>query len=65
MPKSRTNYWLPKLNRNADRDWHSESLLEANGWRVLTVWACETKDEENLATKLREFLGGRTALQGL
>jgi DNA mismatch endonuclease (patch repair protein) len=57
LPKSRTDYWLPKLARNAQRDKANSKRLRALGWRVLVVWECEVDDAKRLSTKLREFLG--------
>jgi DNA mismatch endonuclease (patch repair protein) len=55
-PKSRLNYWLPKLARNKQRDITNSRRLRALGWRVLVVWECEITNAENLSKKLREFL---------
>ena len=57
LPKSRTDYWFPKLARNAERDKANCKQLRALGWRVLVVWECEVDDAKRLSTKLREFLG--------
>ena len=43
LPKSREDYWLAKLKRNAERDAEVRAELEAPGWRVLVVWECELK----------------------
>ena len=55
-PKSRLDYWLPKLERNRRRDAEKRAALEALRWRVLVVWQCETRDLAALATRLRAFL---------
>lgn len=55
-PRSNTDYWGPKLQRNAERDAQHQRLLEADRWRVLIVWECELKKPEPLADRLREFL---------
>jgi DNA mismatch endonuclease, patch repair protein len=55
-PKSNLTYWHPKLARNAARDKASRAQLEAEGWRVLVVWECETKAMPLLAVKIRAFL---------
>src|SRR6266446_9661169 len=56
IPKSRTNYWLPKLLRNGQRDKNNCKRLRALGWCVLVVWECEVDDTGRLSTKLRKFL---------
>jgi DNA mismatch endonuclease (patch repair protein) len=55
-PKSNLTYWGPKLARNAARDEASRTQLEAQGWRVLVVWECETKKMPLLAGKIADFL---------
>jgi DNA mismatch endonuclease (patch repair protein) len=59
LPKSRLDYWLPKLKRNKERDLETEITLEAMGWKVLTVWECQLKDVEALKRTLIDFLGTR------
>lgn len=56
-PKSRLDYWLPKLSRNKEWDASNVQALEAAGWRILIVWECETRDAAAVAMRLHEFLG--------
>ena len=56
-PKSRPEFWEPKLARNRARDEENSRDLEHAGWDVLTVWQCETKDKATLADLLEKFLG--------
>ncbi len=35
LPKSRQDFWIPKLEGNRDRDVRNEAALTALGWRVL------------------------------
>jgi DNA mismatch endonuclease (patch repair protein) len=56
LPKSNTNYWLPKLQRNVARDTENRKQLQKLGWKVLVIWECETKDLNNLSNKLKRFL---------
>lgn len=58
LPKSRTDFWTPKLEANRERDDRNVVALESQGWRVLTVWECELKDIEELASRLKHFLDG-------
>lgn len=53
-PKTNLQYWLPKFRRNVERDREKEEALRKMGWRVLTVWECETKDLNELERRLRE-----------
>ncbi|TGN73466.1 DNA mismatch endonuclease Vsr [Bradyrhizobium yuanmingense] len=56
LPSARPDYWLPKLARNRERDRASIAALEGMGWRTLVVWECELANEEELRTKLKNFL---------
>ena len=56
MPKSRKDYWLPKLRRNVERNRENIDQLESNGWSVLVIWECELKEWEQLSEKIRKFL---------
>jgi DNA mismatch endonuclease (patch repair protein) len=56
-PKSKLDYWQPKLEANRLRDERQRHQLEELGWSVLTVWQCETKDEDALLRRLVKFLG--------
>ena len=57
VPKTRSEYWEPKLRRNIERDRKARCDLERQGWRVLTLWECELGDLERISTVLRGFLG--------
>ncbi len=56
VPKTRTEYWIAKLADNRARDERVERELVALGWDVGVVWECETRHQDTLATRLREFL---------
>ena len=40
-PKSRSEFWLPKFQRNIDRDRLVTRTLRSAGWRVLRIWECD------------------------
>lgn len=64
QPKSRLDYWLPKLERNRARDLETTAALKALGWSVLVVWECQVPDEDAAARILKPFLddaGGYSA----
>lgn len=54
MPKTRVEFWGNKFNRNVTRDQDTERALATTGWRVLTIWECETRQPETLTVKLRD-----------
>lgn len=54
-PRSRQDYWLPKISGNQARDFRHRLTLAAEGWDVLVIWDCETS-REDLADRLMAFL---------
>jgi len=42
-PKANADYWSAKIDRNRARDVTARAVLEAQGWRVVTVWECGMK----------------------
>ncbi|MDI6415421.1 very short patch repair endonuclease [Solobacterium moorei] len=60
-PTSNVEYWIPKIERNVQRDIDNKKLLEANGWRVLVIWECELKKkirEKNLQSFYKSIVEG-------
>lgn len=55
-PKQNAAYWTAKIARNRTRDQNAARALEAEGWRVMTVWECEIKDAQALSARLDRFL---------
>lgn len=41
MPKTNTDFWLPKLERNRQKDQQNTLRLTEQGWSVITVWECQ------------------------
>lgn len=56
MPKSRLDFWGPKLQGNRERDLRQQSELKALGWDILVVWECELRHKEQLQNALFGFL---------
>ncbi|WP_298015879.1 very short patch repair endonuclease [uncultured Parasphingopyxis sp.] len=56
LPKSRLDYWQPKIERNRQRDGEKREALENMGWTVLEVWQCETRNMRTLQDILQDFL---------
>jgi DNA mismatch endonuclease (patch repair protein) len=56
MPKSRRDYWRPKLERNKSRDYENLCRLKALGFRVLVLWECEVRSDKHLTAKIKRFL---------
>lgn len=43
--KSRRNFWGEKVRRNRIRDRRVIAALHGAGWRVITLWECDLKNE--------------------
>lgn len=43
VPKTRTDWWLKKINRNKELDIINVKRLKTMGWRVITIFECELK----------------------
>lgn len=56
LPKSREDFWIPKLLANTARDYEQRRALARLGWKVIVVWECETKDKARLR-KIARFIG--------
>lgn len=54
MPKTRQDFWQKKFEGTIKRDKRKSSQLRGEGWRVLTVWECETQSPEKLEKRLRK-----------
>lgn len=59
IPKSRLDFWLPKLEKNRERDESNRIALSMMGWDQLVVWECELRDTDALRERLTHFLGGQ------
>ncbi|MBZ0205591.1 MAG: very short patch repair endonuclease [Flavobacteriales bacterium] len=56
-PKTHTDFWDLKLDRNMQRDRHHARALRKEGWRVITVWECRLKkDPQAQARRVRKAL---------
>lgn len=59
VPKTRSEYWRDKLEKNKARDERAVDALRALGWDVLTLWECEVRRDPNSRARLLAFLGPR------
>lgn len=59
-PKSNTEYWTKKRQRNRTRDRDVLRQLRKSGWDILVVWECQVRPSEinQLVTRLNGFLFG-------
>ena len=58
VPKTRTDWWLNKINNNNANDVKAIKALRKEGWKVITVWECclkPSKVEKKLTSLLRKL----------
>lgn len=60
LPKSRLEFWLPKLEANKRRDARCRRALTALGWSSLVIWECELRDPLRVMFKTLMFLEDET-----
>lgn len=58
MPKSNSEYWVPKLRRNVERFRTARRQLKILGWHVAVVWECETKNMKKLEKRINLLMEG-------
>jgi len=56
IPKTRTDWWLQKINGNIERDKMNTASLRKLGWKVLKIFGCELKSEERLEKLLSSIV---------
>jgi DNA mismatch endonuclease (patch repair protein) len=56
MPKSRQDFWEPKLEANRERDERNLRALQDSGWSACVIWECELKDMGQVEGRIRRFL---------
>ena len=53
IPKTRTEWWLNKINNNIQRDKLHTKELKKQGWQIITIWECELKKKKLNTTLLK------------
>lgn len=56
LPKSNQEWWQRKFEDNRRRDINKVAELKRIGLRVLEIWECETKVQDDLKRRLRDWL---------
>ena len=58
VPKTRTEWWLDKINRNITNDTKAITALKKEGWKIITIWECKLKPariEKTLSALLKKL----------
>jgi len=45
IPKTRTEWWLDKINKTKENDKNNYKKLKEIGWKIITVYECELKKQ--------------------
>ena len=58
IPKTRTEWWINKINRTKEKDSLNVDTLENEGWKVKNIWECELNSHSKGSTlnKILEFI---------
>lgn len=59
-PKSNTDFWTPKIDRNISRDRQVNRLLKRAGWKVLRVWEHGLDRPAIAASRVKRALQSQT-----
>jgi DNA mismatch endonuclease (patch repair protein) len=50
VPKTRTEWWLKKINSNIANDAKAAKALKKDGWKIIILWTCELKTFTGIKT---------------
>jgi DNA mismatch endonuclease (patch repair protein) len=53
VPKTRTEWWLNKIEGNRLNDKRNSTKLRKAGWKIITLWECQLKPKKVLKTLLK------------
>lgn len=59
VPKTRTEFWLSKIQKNISNDLINHDKLEQEGYTVIIIWECEVKNKsifDSLVQKIKSPL---------
>jgi DNA mismatch endonuclease (patch repair protein) len=62
-PKTNSDYWKPKLERNVERDRETDRLLAEGGWLSIRIW--EHEDPRKAAQRVVRIVRSRRKSPGL
>ncbi len=56
VPATNATFWKTKRLSNVERDRRNLRALRREGWRVMIVWECETRNLSTLSKRIEKFL---------
>ena len=62
VPKTNTEFWINKIEKNRQRDVKNINALQALGWKVIVVWECQLKNgkADNTFSELKKNILSQT-----
>lgn len=48
LPKTRTEFWKNKIDKNRERDDRVIQELKLSGWRIATIWECALRGKDRM-----------------
>ena len=61
IPKTNTAFWERKFENNVARDEGVHASLRQDGWAVVVVWECQTRNRKTLTDTLLDILPPRSS----
>jgi len=55
MPATRQEFWRKKFDENVERDHRVQKDLRKDGWNVIVIWECETRNIASLVGRARRL----------
>lgn len=59
-PSTNTEYWVPKILKNVQRDKENKDKLMSAGWNVIIIWECQLKKDnfiETMEKLIKQIIG--------
>ncbi len=56
IPATNTAFWSKKIQGNIERDRRVRRLLRKEGWQVLTLWECQSRNIAKLTSRIERFM---------
>lgn len=59
VPKTRTEFWLSKIQKNISNDFVNHNKLEQLGYKIIVIWECDVKNKsifDSLVQKIKSPL---------
>ena len=57
IPKTRTDWWTNKIQRNVSNDLSATKDLKKHGWKVIDIWECDVKNNKKISETLAKLPG--------